>query len=158
MSELAGRQALDELILTQLLDQHAQRAGWIVNEDDIQTELDALIATLNQTTPSESSARLIESVRERRGLGPARFNALLRRNAILRRMIVKSPEIPALVKQETQAAIERSTESVSDARIIQLRKRAMLVAQQTLMERKARELVSNAEVLIMDRSINWAGE
>lgn len=158
MSELAGRQALDELILTQLLDQHAQQAGWIVDENDIQSELGALIATLNQSTPSESSARLIESIRERRGLGPTRFNTLLRRNAILRRMIIESPEIPALVEQETQAAIERSNESIPEARMIQIRERATLVAQQTLMERKARDLVSNAEVLIMDPSINWAGE
>jgi hypothetical protein len=158
MSELAGRQALDELILTQLLDQHAQRSSWIISDEHIQSELDALITTLSQSSPTESTPRLIESIRQRRGLGPIRFNALLRRNAILRRMVADNPEIEVMTQQEIQDAIDQSSAPMTEERLKQIRNRARLVAEQVVMERQARELIESAEILIMDRSINRPGE
>lgn len=158
LSEIAGKQALDELVLTRLLDKHAQQSGWIITEDHIQSELDALITTLDQSTTPQTSPRLIESIRRRRGLGPQRFNALLRRNAILRRMILDDPSITPRTQQELQAALDALTTAPNETQINQFRYRAKLVAQQAAMETKARALLDQADVLVMDRSIKWSGE
>ncbi len=158
LSELAGKQALDELILTRLLDQHAQQSGWTITDHHIQSELDALITTLDQSATPETSPLLIESIRRRRGLGPQRFTALLRRNAILRRMIVNDPAIESRTQQELQAALDSIATTPTQSQLDQFRNRARLVAEQTAMESKARSLLDQADVLVMDRSIKWSGE
>ncbi len=158
LSELAGKQALDEIILTRLLDQHAQQSGWTITDDHIQSELDALITTLDQSTTPQTSPRIIESIRRRRGLGPQRFNALLRRNAILRKMIINDPTIESRTQQELQAALESIPAAPTESQLDQFRHRARLVAEQAAMESKARSLLDQADVLVMDRSIKWSGE
>jgi hypothetical protein len=158
LAELAGKQALDELILTRLLDEHALRQGWVITDSHTQAELDALIITIDQSTTPQTTPRLIETIRRRRGLGPARFNSLLRRNAILRKMILTDPSIEPRTQQELQAALSALSSEPTEAQRHQIRQRAKLVAQQAAMESKARVLLDQAEVLVMDRSIQWSSE
>lgn len=159
MAEAAGGLALDEHILSQLLDTAANNRGWTITKTELDQELTALITILDQTNNPESTTRLIDTIRARRGLGPTRFNALLRRNAILRRMIAADPDVAARAKLETKSAIaklESDATPPSPKAIQAVTRRAKLVAEQSAMEQLARSLVDGAEVLVMDRSVGWS--
>lgn len=158
LAESNGQQILDELILTKLLNTAATQNGWTISDTDQQHELDALIAVLDQSTDPKSTPRLIESIRKSRGLGPTRFAALLRRNAILRRMIASDPNLPAQIQNEIQQATTQLKSPPTAAQSDRITHRATLVAQQRAMEIVARDLLDRAEILVMDRSINWSGE
>lgn len=159
LAESNGQQILDELILTKLLDTAAAQHNWTVSEADQQHELDALIAVLDQSSdPQSTTPRLIESIRKSRGLGPTRFAALLRRNAILRRMVADDPNLQAQIQSQIQQATNQLNSEPTPQQAQRIKHRATLVAQQQAMEVVARQLVDQAEVLVMDRSINWSGE
>lgn len=162
LAEIAGDQTLQELTLTRLLDQLAAERNWTITNDDLDHELTALTTIFNQIADPQSTPRIIETIRRRRGLGPVRFDALLRRNAILRQAI------PSRDSQSMQAEIQSETTSAFD----QLRKqlnseptntqhdqiliRSILVVEQRQMERIAGKLLDSADVIVMDRSIKWS--
>lgn len=160
MAEISGQQALEEVVLTKLLEEVAHDFDWEITEADLQRELDNLIFTINQSAAPQSTPLLIETIRRRRGLGPARFDALLRRNTILRRLLPapETPEFKDLVGQEFGKAIPLLPDDLAREEIEQIRHRSELVVQQREMEKLARSLLDGREVLVMDRSLKWSGE
>jgi len=83
--ELAGAEALGEVVLDRRLQQEAADRGLAISPADIERERELLRRTLSDD-PDEA-VRLLERLRTRRGLGETRFPALLRRNALLRAMV-----------------------------------------------------------------------
>ncbi|MGJ8635783.1 MAG: hypothetical protein ACSHX5_02930 [Phycisphaerales bacterium] len=162
LAEIAGDQSLQELTLTRLLDQLATQRNWTITSNDLDHELTALTTIFNQIADPQSTPRLIETIRRRRGLGPVRFDALLRRNAILRRAVPsrESASIQAEIQTETNAAIEQLRKQLntepSSTQLDQIRIRSVLVIEQRQMERFAARLLDNADVIVMDRSIKWS--
>lgn len=83
--EIAGRRALQEAVLDEVLDRELRTERIRVTDDAIQTELTILLNALDMD--EERAQRLLLEIRRREGLGPYRFAALLRRNASLRALI-----------------------------------------------------------------------
>ncbi len=83
--ETAGGEVLAETVLDRLIERRLERRGLTVTADDLEQERNALLATLSDD-PDEA-ALLLRRLRERRGLGERRFDALLRRNAGLRKLV-----------------------------------------------------------------------
>jgi len=81
LAELAGRTALEELALDRGLRRRLDRAGLVVTREMIDQERARMVASLG--TEGDAVARF----RRVRGLGPARFEGLLRRNASLRALV-----------------------------------------------------------------------
>ncbi len=159
LAEIAGGQVLDEYILTILLDKAADEREWTITSADIESEIGSLIRVLDEANDPSSTPRLIQAVRYRRGLGEIRFNALLRRNAILRRMIQHDPEVAARTKLEIDTTIAKhyaAPPPPSADALERITRRAKLVAQQSAMEQLARSMVDEADVLIMDPSLGWS--
>lgn len=162
LAEIAGDQTLQELTLTKLLDQLAIKNNWTITNTDLDHELVALTTTLAQSSDSASTPKLIETIRRRRGLGPARFEALLRRNAILRKAIPprNTPSVQTAIQNEIVSALKLyrdqtgmdATESQQD----RIKIRSALAVEQRAMESLAVQLLESAEVIVMDRSIKWS--
>jgi len=94
MVEAAGALALEEQVLDRLLEAEARRRGVVVASADLQREELALEASLGDVAalPAERR-RLVEEIRRRRGLGTDRYEALLRRTALLRALVRPRVEI-----------------------------------------------------------------
>ena len=91
MVEAAGAIALEEAVLDRLLEAEAQRRGLVVESLDLRREEIALERSLASTSPAADPAALLLELRRRRALGPDRFEALLRRTALLRALV--APEV-----------------------------------------------------------------
>lgn len=89
MSEIAGAQALEEAVLDRMVATRAAGAGVSVTAEQIAQEQRLFVRTLaDEAGMSErDAAAALERVRASRGLGPVRYNALLRRNATLRALV-----------------------------------------------------------------------
>jgi parvulin-like peptidyl-prolyl isomerase len=99
LTEIAGAQALDELELDARIDKALAEAGRSVGQDQIERERQLLIDQLSDDP--NRAMRLLDELRTRRGLGPRRFDALLRRNAALRALVADSIEVtPAMEQQQ----------------------------------------------------------
>ncbi|MFK7759624.1 MAG: hypothetical protein AB8C13_06730 [Phycisphaerales bacterium] len=156
LSEASGSQILDEYILSRELDKIAQSRGWDISDAMIQSELNALVSTIEQSTDPQSSARLVESIRARRGLGPVRFQALLRRNSILRKIVLANPKYQSEIDSNVHTFLNQIIPPPSADQLAGITNRALLVAQQQVMERAARLIVDQHQVIIMDRSLQWS--
>ncbi len=96
LAEAAGGVVVEEIALDHIIDRAARRRGITITRDDLDHErgwLAHAVARSASLSPSTDTARLVAEVRQRRGLGPERFAALLRRNAQLRAMVRDSVEI-----------------------------------------------------------------
>jgi len=103
LAEAAGGAILEEVALDRLLEREARREGVEVTERDLERERRILLETLVAAGAGEDasgSLRALEAVRRVRGLGEARFEALLRRNAILRALVADQIAV-------TEASIEQ---------------------------------------------------
>jgi parvulin-like peptidyl-prolyl isomerase len=76
-----------------------ENAGLSVSQQDIDRERDIILVSLS--ADEDEAARLLEGLRDRRGLGPVRYEALLQRNAGLRKLIKDQVTV-------TDAAIEQA--------------------------------------------------
>lgn len=103
--EAAGGQILDEWLLDRLVQRRLAERGLAGAVDDaaIARERAILLRTLTPATPAtpapgaaaphavspdtDQAARILEQLRQRRGLGRTRFDSLLHRNAGLRRLV-----------------------------------------------------------------------
>jgi parvulin-like peptidyl-prolyl isomerase len=88
MHEIAGAEVLADVILTAKLERELDRRGLTISEQDIEDERARLISAIEDETGADpdSAARMLDDLREQRGLGPVRFPALLKRNAMLRQL------------------------------------------------------------------------
>lgn len=85
LAELSGGVILREHLLDRRIAELAAERGIAVDEAMIERERQLLLETLS--TDPDRSAELLAAVRARQGLGPVRFEALLRRNAALRALV-----------------------------------------------------------------------
>ncbi len=98
MAEAAGGIALEEHLLDRAVAMEAVRRGVAADAEAIAAERRLLQASL--ADDPDRAEELLQRIRDRQGLGPRRFEALLRRNALLRAMVAAEVEIDA-------AAMER---------------------------------------------------
>lgn len=82
--ELAGPQAVREIVLDRELEREFEARGLLLDPDAVEAERARLVSALG-VQPDQPDA-LTGQVLESRGLGPTRLPALLRRNAMLRRL------------------------------------------------------------------------
>jgi hypothetical protein len=101
MAELSGGQALDELALDRRLARELARRGISIGTADIERERGTLLRSLADVPGADPAA-----LRRRRGLGPARYDAILRRSASLRALV--APEISVTDEELDRAAAIRS--------------------------------------------------
>ncbi len=115
LAERAGSAALEEHILSDLLDEIARRESITITDDDIAREQESLIRIISDR--SESAPQLIDQVRAARGLGPTRYPKLLRRNAILRALIADDPDAQRAIDSEIQSALDLARSDSAEIRL-----------------------------------------
>lgn len=90
LAEMGGRRALEEVALERALTRACAAQGITVTRAGVDREGELLLETYLASglaqTRSEAEA-LVQDVKRSRGLGPERFGALLRRNAMLRAIV-----------------------------------------------------------------------
>lgn len=88
LSEAAGAAAVEEIALSRIVEAEFARRGLQLTEADLQRERELVERSLAaEGAGSDSAAEMLSRIRRSRGLGPARFDSLLRRNAMLRRLV-----------------------------------------------------------------------
>lgn len=90
LKEAAGAQALDEIALDVMLADEARRAGVTITDAALADERELFIESLYDAglaSRDQAAEAMLLEVRRARGLGPVRFNDLLRRTATLRALI-----------------------------------------------------------------------
>lgn len=104
--ELAGAQALEEAALDRLLVDALANAGLSISQDAIAAEEKLLLLSIASETgaSADDASRLLTQLRARRGLGPTRYPAQLRRTASLR-ALVQSSAAPTQGQIEQELAI-----------------------------------------------------
>lgn len=99
--EAAGGQVLSELVLDQQISDRLNQAGLGVDAELIAQEKAHMLATLS-ADPNEA-VRLLNEMRNERGLGEKRFQSMLFRNAGLRVLVQDEIEVsPTLIQQAYQ--------------------------------------------------------
>ncbi|BAM04251.1 peptidylprolyl isomerase [Phycisphaera mikurensis] len=125
--EAAGPAVLEEIALGRLIDAQLRSRGEALAAEDLGAERERLLAALSNDP--DAAERLLATLRERRGLGPVRFAALLRRNAGLRKLVAGEVVVDdAAVRR----AFERSHGRRYRARLLSV---ATAAEAQTLRER-----------------------
>lgn len=99
LGESAGRESLRELALDHALEQRCLEQGIAIGPEHIQRERELLARSLTlasdqsqPNTPDTSSLAWLQ-IRNRRGLGPVRESALLRRSAMLRALVATDTDV-----------------------------------------------------------------
>jgi len=102
LAEAGGGQVLEDLVLDALLERELDARGLTISPEDVQDERALLIESIAETDTgsADDAERLLASLRVTRGLGPIRFESLLRRNAMLRAIVSRDVVI-------TPASVER---------------------------------------------------
>lgn len=85
LSEAAGAQVLREVALDRALELAIGEAGIVITPGDMEAERAQLLENLSEDP--DIALRLLDDLRARQGLGPARFQALMYRNAALRALV-----------------------------------------------------------------------
>jgi len=113
VAEASGGPVLEEVVLEWRCETECAKAGIAVGMDLVLAEERRVLESLDQDP--ERAMRLLQSLKARQGLGPLRWQALLRRNAMLRALVSKD-----IVLDE--AVIEQARDSLvgprRDARLI----------------------------------------
>jgi peptidyl-prolyl cis-trans isomerase C len=132
LAELSGGMVLREHLLDRRLAELAAERGIAVDEAMIERERQLLLDTIAEDP--DRAAELLAAVRARQGLGPARFEALLRRNAILRALVAGEIAVD-------EAAIER----IHDVRHGPRRIARIIVAAELAEASRLAEAIANGE-------------
>ena len=91
LAELAGSEALAEVLLDEMLAERARARGIAPDEAALEHEERTLLEFLDED--SSRARRLMDDVRVRQGLGPVRWRALLWRNAVLRALVAPDVQV-----------------------------------------------------------------
>lgn len=94
LAEASGRAILEEIALDRIIARELSARNLTISPDDVaaeRTRLADALADEGVLTPTAANDT-IESLRRARGLGPLRYQALLTRNAALRRLVGPPPE------------------------------------------------------------------
>lgn len=113
LNERAGAAALEEALLDKRVHAAAEERALTITEDMLRDEERVLREQL-ATDPARAD-RLLDEVRQRQGLGPNRWRALLWRNAALRQMVAKDVQV---LPQQIEAALDAAHGPRRAARII----------------------------------------
>ncbi len=97
--EAAGGQVLAEWVLDRMVTRRLATQGLTLTPADLQRERDLFQRSLSPD--AREAAELATTLRERRGLGPVRYEMLIRRNAGLRRLV--EPQVAPTQAQIVQA-------------------------------------------------------
>ncbi len=92
--EAGGGIALEEFVLSRLLEKQLQIQGLEIAPEDVQAERDIFEQMLASGSgiAKENIPSMVEQVRRRRRMGPSRFASLLQRNAMLRKLVSNQAE------------------------------------------------------------------
>lgn len=85
VAEAGGADAVREAVIDRQIEIELSRRGFAVSDAEVDAERTLLLESLSPD--GDNAARLVEALRRRDGLGPARYAALLRRNAALRALV-----------------------------------------------------------------------
>ena len=85
LNEAAGALVLQEVILDRIAAETLTRQGLQITNEDVDAEEQLFLQSLDPDP--DLAVRLANKVRARQGLGPQRFQRLMRRNAMLRALI-----------------------------------------------------------------------
>lgn len=85
--ELAGAEALREFALDRALSDRCTQRGISISSGQIEAERDLLGQSLGFADDQPLPPEVLDDLRASRGLGPERFERLLRRNAMLRALV-----------------------------------------------------------------------
>lgn len=91
LNEMAGGQALQDLILDRKINELLAGSRLTIAEDDVAAERKALLESLS-ADPNIAMA-MLDDWRDRQNMGRIRFEALMRRNAGLRTLVRKNVKI-----------------------------------------------------------------
>jgi len=85
LAEAHGGEALSELILDRAVPRRLEAEGLALTQADLDAERERLMAGLAEDR--DQAARLFSEMRDRLGLGQTRYEAMVRRNAGLRKLV-----------------------------------------------------------------------
>ncbi|MBL8991463.1 MAG: peptidyl-prolyl cis-trans isomerase [Phycisphaerae bacterium] len=102
LCEAAGAAVLADAVLDVRLSRRAAARGIAVTDGDLARERDLLLERLPAQDP-DRAADVLGTLRRARGLGDARFPALLRRNALLRALVADAVVINDAVLRQAYA-------------------------------------------------------
>lgn len=85
LAEAGGRIVIEEAMLDTALERECRRRGVTVTEADLQAERARFVEAAS--IAGERGEQALERIRRARGLGPVRFEAMLRRTARLRALV-----------------------------------------------------------------------
>ena len=97
--ESSGGEVCAELILDRMLEGRLAQQNMAVEPHHFETEKTLLAATLDREDPDRAQ-RLLDQLRQRRGLGQYRFEQLLFRNAAMRQLIQHEVEVSETAIQQ----------------------------------------------------------
>lgn len=97
LAERAGAAALESFALDRAVDREAARLGITITDEDLRAEREIVERALVGVglTDRSQRGRIVTEVRARRGLGPAWFESMLRRNALARKITATSVVPPS---------------------------------------------------------------
>jgi parvulin-like peptidyl-prolyl isomerase len=114
LAERAGDEILREVVLDHLLRRRLRELGITMQPADLEREESRL---LEQIADDPGSAeQLLEAIRERRGLGETRYQALLWRNAALRRLV--QPEGSPISEAALRSVYEQTYGDLYELRLL----------------------------------------
>lgn len=95
LAEAAGRLVLEEVALERVLEDAFRERGLALSLTDIDREREILLQTVDPggERDRDQQLQLLEAVRVRRGLGERRLEDLLRRSAMLRKLVADRVEV-----------------------------------------------------------------
>jgi hypothetical protein len=136
LAEVNGAAALEDAVLDRMVALRLQETGIVLGAEDIDREREQLRATLADEAglDADASEEMLENIRRDRGLGPRRFEALLRRNAGLRALAR-----PEAAPSDDQIALE--TRLLTSQRV---RARVMASASRTAIESARAEVLAGS--------------
>lgn len=91
LTEMAGAEALEEVLIDRALETLAIERGITVTQADLNRERTLLLDSMHDDRAT--ALQLLDEMRTARGLGPVRFERLLRRTATMRAMVADRVEV-----------------------------------------------------------------
>jgi hypothetical protein len=133
LNELAGAEALQEVILDRRIEEALAAAGLAIQPDDVAAERKLLLESLSHD--DVAALRMLDEMRVRAKLGKVRFERLMRRNASLRALVQK--DLKAVPGETSMQRAEREG---------------------PLMNQLSQRLLSGVAVTVYDESLaeSWA--
>lgn len=87
LSEAGGAAVIEEMVLDAAIEAECRFRNIVVGPDQIEAERTRFAEAVSGGASGVETDRIVESVRRARGLGPIRYEAVLRRTAMLRALV-----------------------------------------------------------------------